>query len=64
MLVTLWQKGLNSLSNNRSFDQSKWKEFADDKINVTENLKFVLPKAENIFGIGENAGYQHFHPCH
>ena len=42
------------------FDWSKLKEIADDKINVTGNLKFVLGKAENIVGKGENAGYQHF----
>ena len=36
------------------------KELADDKINVTERLKFVLGRAENIVGKGENAGYQHF----
>ena len=36
------------------------KVFADDKINVTEKLKFVLVQVENIVGKGENAGYQHF----
>ena len=36
------------------------KDFADDKINVTEKLKFVLGRKENIVGEGENAGYQHF----
>ena len=36
------------------------KAFADDKINVTEKLKFVLERVENIVGKGENAGYQHF----
>ena len=39
---------------------SNLKAFADDKINVTEKLKFVLGKVENIAGKGENAGYQHF----
>ena len=29
--------------------------FADDKINVTEKLKFVLGKVENIVGKVENA---------
>ena len=32
----------------------------DDKINVTEKLKFVLGRVENIMGKGENAGNQHF----
>ena len=36
------------------------KAYADDKINVTEKLKFVLERAENIVGKGENASYQHF----
>ena len=29
-------------------------------LNVTEELKFVLGRVENIVGKGENAGYQHF----
>ena len=36
------------------------KAFADDKINVTEKLKFLLERVENIVGKGENAGYQYF----
>ena len=38
------------------------KVFAEDKIYVTEKLKFVLGRIENIVGKGENAGYQHFSP--
>ena len=34
--------------------------FADDKINVIEKLKFVLERVDNVVGKGENAGYQHF----
>ena len=34
--------------------------FADDKINVTEKLKFALKGVENIAGKGENVDYQHF----
>ena len=41
-------------------DWPKFKALADDKINVTEKLKFVLGMVENILGKGENAGYQHF----
>ena len=41
-------------------DQSKLKAFADDKINVTEKIEFVLGRVENIVGKVENAGYQHF----
>ena len=39
---------------------SKFRAFADDKINVTEKLKFVLEMVENTVGKGENAGYQRF----
>ena len=42
------------------FDQSKLEAFADDTINVTQKLKFVLGRVENIVGKGENAGNQHF----
>ena len=41
-------------------DQSKLKAFADDKINVTEKVKFVVESVENVAGKEENAGYQHF----
>ena len=50
---------VNSLPNDKNFDWSKLKAFADDK-NVTEKLKFVSERIENILGKGENAGYQHF----
>ena len=49
------------LPNDKILDWSKFKAPADDKINVTQNLKFVLGKVENILGKGENAGYHHFH---
>ena len=51
---------INSLPHNKILDWSKLKAFADDNINVTESLKFVLRMFENILGKGENAGYQHF----
>ena len=41
-------------------DWSKLKALADDKINRTEKLKFVLGRVEIIVAKGENAGYQHF----
>ena len=50
----------NSLPNDKILDWSNLKAFAGDKINVTENLKFVLGRTENIMGKGENAGNQHF----
>ena len=51
---------INSLPNDKSLDWSKLKAFADDKIKVTEKLKILLERVENIVGKGENAGYQHF----
>ena len=50
----------NSLPNDILLDFSKLKAFAEEKINVRENLKFVLGGMENIVEKGENAGYQHF----
>ena len=37
---------------------SKLKAFADDKLNVTQNIKVVFHRIENI--VGKNAGYQVF----
>ena len=48
----------NSLQNDKILDLSKWKAFAN-KINLTEKLKFVVGRVENVEK-GENAGYQHF----
>ena len=43
-------KKLNSLPNVKILDQSKLKEFADDKRIVTQRFKFVLERVENIWG--------------
>ena len=51
---------LNSLPNNTFFDWTKFKAFADDKLNVTKIMISVFDREENIVGIGENAGYQRF----
>ena len=51
---------VNSLPNDKILDWSKLKAFAHEKINVTEKMKFVLGRVENIVGKGENAGNQHF----
>ena len=51
---------INSLPNDKILDLTKLKAFADDKTNVTEKLKFVLGRVENMVEKGENAGYQHF----
>ena len=50
----------NSLPNNKVFDLSKLKGFADNKRNATQKLKSVSVMIENIVGKGENAGYKHF----
>ena len=39
-------------------DWYKVKAFADNKINVTKKLKFVIGRVENCVGKGGNAGYQ------
>ena len=44
---------MNSLPNNKFLDWFTIKAFADDKLNVAENLKFVFGRVENIVGIGE-----------
>ena len=45
----------HSLPNDKFSDGSKLKALADNKINVTEKLKFVLRKVENTVGKRENA---------
>ena len=42
-------KRLNSLPNNKVSDCSKLKAFADDKINVTEKVKFVLEELKTFW---------------
>ena len=51
------------LQNDIVVEWSKGKALPNDKINVTEKLKFVLGRVENIVEKGENAGYQHFLLC-
>ena len=46
---------LNSLPNDKISDKSKLEAIGDDKINVTEKLKFVLGRVENIVGMGVKA---------
>ena len=45
---------LKSLTNNQLLGWSKSKAFTDNKIDMTETLKFALGRAENIVGKGEN----------
>ena len=50
----------DSLPNDKTVDYIKFKPFADDKIILTQKLKFLFGRVENIVGKGENAGDQHF----
>ena len=54
------KKHIKSLLNNKILDWSKFKAFADDKLNFARIMISVSDRVENIVGKGENAGYQHF----
>ena len=43
---------LNSLPNDKNLECSKFKALADDKINVSQKLKFGFGRVENIVGKG------------
>ena len=49
-----------SLPKDQILDLSQLDAFSDDKTDMTQKLKFVSVKIENIVGKGENALYQHF----
>ena len=51
---------LNPIPDNKILGLSKLKVFADDKLNITQNIKVVFHRIANILGKEENAGYQHF----
>ena len=55
----VWER-VNSLPNDKLLDWSDFKDFADDKINVTYRINFVMGGVENIVEKGENDFYQHF----
>ena len=48
------------LGNNEILALSKLKAFADDKINVTQNIEIVFCRIKNIVGKEENTCYQYF----
>ena len=50
----------NPLPDDKILGLPKFKAFADDILNVIHNIKIVFQRIENIVGIEENAGYQHF----
>ena len=60
--MVFWQGCINSLPNDKISDWSKLKASADDKINVTEKLKFLLERVENIVGKGRNCWLPAFSP--
>ena len=47
-----------TLPNDKILHCPRLEELADDKIHVTENMKFVSGRVENNIGQGENACYQ------
>ena len=49
-----------SLPNDKSLDLAKLKGFADDKIIFAKMMIYVVDRAENVVGKGENGGYQHY----
>ena len=51
---------INSLPSDKFLNLSKLKALGDDKINVTEKLKFLFARIEINVGKGENTGNQHF----
>ena len=53
---------VNSLPNNKILYLSKFKAFPDDKIILTQKLKFVLGKVENFVGKGYQQ-FLHFPQC-
>ena len=51
---------LNSLPDDKILGLPKMKALADDKSNVTKNIRVMFHRIKNIVGKEENAGYQHF----
>ena len=55
---------LNPLPDDKILCLTKLKAFADDKLNVTQNVKVVFHRIENIEGKKENAGASIFFFSH
>ena len=53
---------LSPLPNDRTLDRSKFKSFVDDTLILSQMVRPVFYKIENIVGKGENAGIKHFFP--
>ena len=60
VMLKIMLKPIQSInqSNNKTLHQFKLKEFPDDTLMVTQDLKFILGRIENIGS--EDPGYQHF----
>ena len=59
--VSKWyiREWVNSLPNDEILDVTKFKAFAEDKLNVARMMISLFDRAENTVGKAENAGYQH-----
>ena len=51
---------INSLTNDKFVDMSKFKTFASDKSKVVQTAEFVPNRVENNVGKGVNTDHQHF----
>ena len=60
VMVLILSNTNNPFPQDKILDLSKFKAFAEDKIDVSKKMNFVLGRVENIVGNGENAGYRHF----
>ena len=56
MFILNHQGIFNSLPNDKILNYFKFKAYADDEIDVTQKMEFILGRVENIVGKGENAG--------
>ena len=56
---TVWLR-VNASPVDKLLDLSKLKAFADDKLNMGQNMMSVFFNTGKYHGKGENAGYQHF----
>ena len=53
-------QGFNSLPNNKIFDMTKLKAFADNKLNIAKMTVTLRKRVEINVAKEENAGYKHF----
>ena len=61
LTITTTNYLFNFSPNDKILDWTILKDLADDKINVTQKLNFILGMAENTWwGKEKNTGYQHF----